>query len=178
MRKLTKGQIVMLVLVVVAIITGIVYGVISYQRKVYMKKCVEAKQEMIDIAEKYVNALNDHDYETAVSLLSNSSKEYYKDLDTMYVFVEKEVENGNISEPIDYDELTCTVDEINDSLIGFSSDPDMFERELLSGVNFSVEFGDSKNKYMVAWNMGFVMENGEIKIDKISRLYSGFSIGE
>ncbi len=169
MKKMSKKQIVMLILIVVIILVGIVYGVINYQRKVYMKKCEEAKQEMINIAEKYVDALNNHDYDAAVSLLSDSCKEYYKDLDTMYAFVEEE--DCDFSEPIDYNEFTFAIDEMDDSMIDFGSDPDMFEKELLYGVDFGIEFGDSKNKYIIGWNMSFVVEDDEIKIDEISRLY-------
>ncbi len=86
---------------IAVIFVGIFAGIMC---KTYLdKKELERKEEtvvqMIDLAEKVVETLNDNDYEAYMNLFTEDRKDYIEDLDAMYSFLE---DDSTIEEMLHY----------------------------------------------------------------------------
>ena len=140
--------------------------VISWSRHVanqrYLEKCEDAKEQLHYIAEQYIEALNNQDYETYVSLYSEDSKEYINNPDSMYEFLSSDM--YDFSGTIDHNDFTFKILEFDEFDLRQSFEYLEFEEALDDGITAYVEFGNSEKTYRQKWNFECVMEDGEVKI--------------
>lgn len=166
MEKGQKLCIAVLILIVVAVISGVIIKQKeSKKHEEYLEKCADANREMRDIAEKYLEALNNQDYDTYISLCSDDKKEKNPDVDSMYSFLRKSM--YDFSDPIDYKDFTFSMTEIDYSNIGHYYEEVGFEEALDHGIMIWLELGNSEMKYKQFWKITFVLEDEKIKIDTV-----------
>lgn len=168
MKDRAKLYIVMLFLIIIVVaipISLIIKQRESKKHEEYLKKCEDAKKEMVDIVEKHFEALNNQDDDAFISLCSDGMKEYYPDVDSMYSFLSKDM--YDFSEPIDNNDFTFSLTRVDYNIIDHYFEENGFEEALEHGIFVQVKLGDSKMQYDQTWKVVFVLEDGRIKIDQV-----------
>lgn len=153
---------------IVVIFVGIFAGIMC---KTYLdKKELERKEEtvvqMIDLAEKVVETLNDNDYEAYMNLFTEDRKDYIEDLDAMYSFLEDDRYGYGYEDDINYEDFSFEVVEVYDVFLGsfFDDDDSTIEEMLHYGLDIRVEFGNSEKTFRQLWCFKYTIEDGKIKI--------------
>ncbi len=128
----------------------------------------ETKSEMMDVAERFIETLNNQDYDTFLNLHSNSYKENFSDVDSMYEFLDDEI--YGFSNSGDYNDYSFKIIE-KYCVISNVYNRDELEEAFDSGVGVWLEFGNSEKKYKQRWEFTLVLEDDEIRIDDIKLIW-------
>ncbi|MBE5948369.1 MAG: hypothetical protein E7261_04990 [Lachnospiraceae bacterium] len=166
MGKRQKLCIVIVILIVVAIAIVLI---VKKRESDYLDKCENVKSEMIAIAEKHIEALNNKDYDTFICIRSNDAEEYFPDLESMYSFLSDSM--YDFSEPIVYNDFTFSMIEIDYSILDHHFTETGIEEALKNGIDVYVKLGNSEMKYRQCWSYKFVMEDEKIKLDDVCFVY-------
>lgn len=162
--------------VIICASVGILFSGIMYKKYVD-KKELERKEEtvaeMVEVAQKLVESLDEHDYEAYMDVFTDERKDYIEDIDAMYEFLGDE--RYGYEEEINYEEFSFELDEVFDELLErFYDDEYTIEDILQYGLDIRVEYGNSEKTFQDLWSFRYTIDDGKIKIHEgIYYSYSG-----
>ena len=153
-----------IMLLVVIAVVGVKYK--EHQEDLKRQEVVkkeEAKAKMLDIADKFIETLNNREYEAHIDLHSKEGIECFDGMESVYEFLDG-YEFGDSREK-DYEDISFQIVKTYDDELKKSLNDLDYEKFIHEGVAFVVEFGNSELKYRQKWTFEFVIEDGEMKID-------------
>ena len=166
--------------VIICASISILFSGIMYKKYVD-KKELERKEatvaEMVEVAEKLVESLDEHDYEAYMDVFTKEYEDYVEDIDAMYEFLGDERYVYGYEDEINYEDFSFEIVKVYDELLNHFYDDDdhsSIEEILQHGLDIRVEYGNSEKTFRQHWFFRFVIEDGDIKIkDGILISYSG-----
>ncbi len=152
-------------LVIILVVAGIMYK--NYQEEQKILKEQEKKEsallQMWDIADDFVETLDNRQYEEHINMHSKEGIEYFDGIESMYQFLDR-YDFGDSGES-NYDDISFRVVELYDDDLERNLHRFDYEEFINEGVSMLVEFGNAEIKYRQKWTFEFIIEDGKMKID-------------